>query len=125
MRCKCYNEQCLKEQDDLCTVDDPDCEDRISSPPEPSGSSTGPMSTDEIRPDAQEKFGHTGDGHGEGNPKPSCSARIVRELQRRGLRGKRFQVKIRGMRELDRFIKTMNEASEQAAKSTTLYGHSG
>ena len=28
------------------------------------------MTTDEIRPDAQEKFEHTGDGYGEGNPKP-------------------------------------------------------
>lgn len=51
-----------------------------------------------------------------------CSARIARELQRRGLRGQRIEVKMRGMRELGRFIKTLDEASAKAAKSTTLYG---
>ena len=58
----------------------------------------------------------------ENTSRTSCSARIARELQRRGLRGKRIEVKMRGMRELGRFIKTMKEASAKAAKSTTLYG---
>jgi len=52
----------------------------------------------------------------------SCSAHIARELQRRGLRGRRFEIKMRGLRELGRFIKTLDEASEKAAQSTTLYG---
>ncbi len=48
---------------------------------------------------------------------------IVQEMERvTGHKAKRIAVKMRGIRDLSNFIKTMNQAKKQATKSTTLYG---
>ena len=53
----------------------------------------------------------------------SKSAAIAAELERRtGIKGERIVVRMRGVRDLSRFIRTMNTAIKQACKSTTRYG---
>jgi len=51
------------------------------------------------------------------------STAIAAELEKRtGIKGKRIVVRMRGVRDLSRFIRTMNTAIKQACKSTTRYG---